>query len=50
MIQLQKHFDECNDFSDDTRNKMDPIYDPTNVALDEYNHSEWYKKINCLIG
>ena len=44
IMNCQKHFDECNDFSDHTRSKMEPKYDPTNFALDEYDYSEQYKK------
>lgn len=38
-------FDEYNDLSDAKRNKMNLKYDSANLALDEYDYSEWYKKI-----
>ena len=38
-------FDEYNDLSDAKRNKMNLKYDSANLALDEYDYSERYKKI-----
>ena len=39
------YFDEYYDLSDSKRSKMDSKYDcPTNLTLQRYNYSEWYKE------
>ena len=40
---LGTYFDEFYDLSDAKRSKMDPKEYPTNLILDAYDHSEWYK-------
>ena len=37
------YFDEYNDLSYDKRSKINPKYNPTNLAL-EYDYDEWYKE------
>ena len=41
---LEVCFDECNDFSDARKSKINPKYNLTNLTLDEYDYSEWFKK------
>ena len=41
---LEIYLDECNDFSDAKRSKMDSNYDPINLTLDTYDYQEWCKK------
>ena len=42
---LERYFDEYYDLSDAKRIKIGAKYDPANLALDEYDYNEWYKKI-----
>ena len=38
---LGTHFDEYYDLLNAKRSKIDCQYDPANLALDEYDYSEW---------
>ena len=41
---LEICFDECNNFSDAIKNKIDPKYDPINLILDAYDYEEWFQE------
>ena len=42
---LQTYFGEYCDLLDAKRSKMNAKYDPTNLRIDEYDYSEWYKEL-----
>ena len=45
---LEIYFDECYDLSYAKRSSIDFKYDSTNLTLDEYDYSEWYKELDNL--
>ena len=46
---LQTYSHEYYNSLDAKRSKIGPKYDPTNLTLDEYDYSEWYKELDDLL-
>ena len=41
---LRIYFDQYNDLPNAERSKLEPKYDPVNLAFDRYDYDKWFKE------